>query len=265
MNVSIDATQFKLMDNELGDVHVETHLRLTGDLHRPRLEGDLRMDQARLELDQILLQFASPYSEQALPDVVTAEDATTDPDQATHRPTAQAMANGRQLNQEKRGALNATAPRTAGIGATGALAPLALNVHVVVPDNMVVRGQDLRPGGPTAMQVGSVNATLGADLRIRKAAGPPDSDPRHRVDGSRVLRVPGTAVRAGPRRTPAVPGAPRDQSDPRRQRHAADSEHRRHRDDPPDRHAARARAEPLQRSAARSSPTSSRSSCSTGA
>jgi translocation and assembly module TamB len=48
------------------------------------------------------------------------------------------------------------------------MAPVALDVHLVVPDNMVVRGDDIRPGGATAMQIGNVNATVGADLRIQK-------------------------------------------------------------------------------------------------
>jgi translocation and assembly module TamB len=38
----------------------------------------------------------------------------------------------------------------------------------VAPDDFVIRGQDLRPGGPTAAQIGNVNATFGADLQIHK-------------------------------------------------------------------------------------------------
>ena len=46
-------------------------------------------------------------------------------------------------------------------------------MHVVAPDNLVVRGADLRPGGATAAQVGSVNATLGADVRVQKRENGP--------------------------------------------------------------------------------------------
>jgi len=55
----------------------------------------------------------------------------------------------------------------------GPMAAVALDVHLVVPDNMVVRGDDLRPGGATAMQIGNVNATVGADLRIQKNSNGP--------------------------------------------------------------------------------------------
>ena len=172
VNVAIDSDNFKLMDNELGDVHVETHLKVTGDVRRPRIEGDVRMDQARLELDRILLQFASPYSLEAMPEVVTSASTRPDTGKGAEQAADAALAKGRRINQQQKGELNATAP-TVGIGTTGALAPVALNVHFVVPDNMVVRGQDLRPGGPTATQIGNVNATVGADLQIQKQADGP--------------------------------------------------------------------------------------------
>jgi autotransporter translocation and assembly factor TamB len=166
VNVSIDSDNFKLLDNELGDVHVETHLKLTGEVRKPRLEGEVRVDQARLEIDQILLMFASPYSEEALPEVVTAQD-TTVTDKGADEATREAFAKGRQLNAQVADTLNATAPETPAPQA-GPMAPVALDVHLVVPDNMVVRGDDIRPGGATAMQIGNVNATVGADLRIQK-------------------------------------------------------------------------------------------------
>ena len=172
VNVSIDSDNFKLMDNELGDVHVETHLKLTGAVRRPRIEGEVRMDQARLELDRILLQFASPYSEEAMPEVVTSASTRPDTGKGAEQAADAALAKGRQINQQQKGVQNATAP-TVGFGTTGPLAPIALNVHFVVPDNMVVRGQDLRPGGPTTMQIGNVNATIGADLQIQKQPDAP--------------------------------------------------------------------------------------------
>jgi autotransporter translocation and assembly factor TamB len=166
VNVAIDSDNFKLMDNQLGDVHVETHLKLTGEVRKPRVEGEVRMDQARLELDKILLMFASPYSEQALPDVVTAQD-TTDTTKGADEATRDAFAHGREVSAANADRLNATAPETPA-PETGPAAPIALDVHLVVPDNMVVRGNDIRPGGATAMQIGNVNATVGADLRIQK-------------------------------------------------------------------------------------------------
>jgi autotransporter translocation and assembly factor TamB len=166
VNISVDSDNFKLVDNELGDVHAETHLKITGEVRQPRVEGEVRLDQARLEIDKILLMFASPYREQALPEVVTAQE-TASPDTGAQDATRQAFEKGRQLGEREAATLDATAPKTPA-PQQGPASALALDVHLVVPDNMVVRGEDLRPGGATAMQVGNVNATVGADLRVRK-------------------------------------------------------------------------------------------------
>jgi autotransporter translocation and assembly factor TamB len=45
---------------------------------------------------------------------------------------------------------------------------VALDVHLRIPDNLVVRGRKLRPGGPTAAALGDMNITFGGDLTIRK-------------------------------------------------------------------------------------------------
>lgn len=135
------------------------------------------MDQARLEVDKILLRYASSYySEQALPDVVTAQQTTIGTEKGAEEATREALERGRNLNEEAAPEQNATAPG-APAPQTGPMAALAMNVHLVVPDNMVLRGSDLRPGGPTTAQIGNVNATVGADVHIQK-------DP----DGPIVLR-----------------------------------------------------------------------------
>jgi translocation and assembly module TamB len=42
-----------------------------------------------------------------------------------------------------------------------------------VPDNLVLRGQDIRPGGPTGTALGDMNITVGGDLRVRKEPSRP--------------------------------------------------------------------------------------------
>ncbi|HYT75639.1 MAG TPA: hypothetical protein VEL79_12870, partial [Vicinamibacterales bacterium] len=96
VNVSLESNAFKLIDNELGKLSVDSHLRLTGAVRRPQLEGDVQFEAARLELDQILQQFAQPYSTEALPDVVSAEQ-TTQSDKGADQATRDALAQGRQL------------------------------------------------------------------------------------------------------------------------------------------------------------------------
>jgi autotransporter translocation and assembly factor TamB len=166
VNIAIESNDFGVIDNEIGNVHLESHLKLTGDVRRPRLEGELRTDAARLEVDKILLMFSNPYSEDALPDVMSAQDTATSAKGADEA-TRDALAKGREINAEKASRQNATAPGTPA-PTTGLFAALALNVHVIAPDNLVLRGTDLRPGGPTAAQMGAVNATVGADVRVEK-------------------------------------------------------------------------------------------------
>jgi hypothetical protein len=166
VNVSIDADDFKVIDNELGNVHLESHLKLTGEVRRPRLEGDLRTDTGRLEIDRILLMFTNPYSEEALPEVISAQQTATSA-KGADQATRDALARGREIGVEKESRQNAAAPELPA-PQTGVFSALAMDVRFVAPDNLVLRGNDLRPGGATAAQVGSVNATVGADLRIRK-------------------------------------------------------------------------------------------------
>jgi autotransporter translocation and assembly factor TamB len=95
-----------------------------------------------------------------------------DIDKGADEATREAFERGRQLSAQASPEQNATAPGTPE-PQSGPMAALALNVHLVVPDNMVLRGSDLRPGGPTAAQIGNVNATVGADLHIQKAPNGP--------------------------------------------------------------------------------------------
>ena len=170
VNISIESNDFKLVDNELGELHLESHLKLTGELRKPRLEGELRTDAARLELDRILLLFSNPYSEEALPDVISAQDTVTS-DKGADQATRDALARGREIGAAKASEQNATAPE-APAPKTGLFSTLEMDIHFVAPDNLVVRGDDIRPGAH-ASNVGSMNATLGTDLTITKAANGP--------------------------------------------------------------------------------------------
>ena len=171
VNVSIESNDFKVIDNELGNVHLESHLKLTGEVRRPRLVGDIRFDSARLELDRILPLLSNPYSVEALPDVVSAQEAATT-EKGADQAARDAFQKGRQLSSSKAEEQNATAAKAPAPEA-GAMAALALDLHVVAPDNLVLRGSDLRPGGPTAAKIGNVNATVGADLQVQKDPGGP--------------------------------------------------------------------------------------------
>src|SRR5215831_6156878 len=93
-------------------------------------------------------------------------------DQGAAQATREALAQGRQVGEATAPQRNAAAPTTEGVGTSGPMSPLALNIHFVAPDDFVVRGNDLRPG-PTAARIGNINMTVGADLRIHKNPNAP--------------------------------------------------------------------------------------------
>jgi autotransporter translocation and assembly factor TamB len=167
VNVSIDSGNFEIVNNELGDVQVRTALKVTGELLRPRIVGDVRLDAARLEVDRILQLTYSPYDVAELPDVVSAERTVAHSGGAEEATKAALAEAGR----------SAAAPETADTPAPTRQESLfdavALDVHLIIPDNLVLRGKDLRPGGPTGTALGDVNITVGGDVHVRKESGEP--------------------------------------------------------------------------------------------
>jgi autotransporter translocation and assembly factor TamB len=163
VNVTVTSRNFELIDNELGDVGVETNLKITGELRRPRVEGEAKLQSARLEVDKILALFYDPYSVSALPDIAadrTAEGASAE--DATRQALAKAEASAAPSGAAQKAAEAApSAP-------AGAFAPLELKVHLRIPENLVLRGKSLRPGGPTGASIGDMNITVGGDIDITK-------------------------------------------------------------------------------------------------
>jgi hypothetical protein len=169
VDVTLESQDFEAIDNELGDLGLGTRLKITGTLTRPTLEGEVRIANGRLEIDKILQLFYDPYRTNVLPEVVSAErtaQSTAGAADATRQALDQAAQGTRQpaaaqqppyFDEEFYGA----APRTM-------FDNVAINVHLRIPDNLVVRGRKLRPGGPTGAALGDMNITFGGDLTIRK-------------------------------------------------------------------------------------------------
>lgn len=146
----------RVLDNELGQLDLDSTLKVTGTLAAPVIEGDLVVASGRLQVDTLLPRFATgaydtrptyqgipTYTDEdafpVVPDILRRDDAPLDP---TEPPPAS---------------------RTAFV-----YDDLALNVRVRVPDNLVLRGRDVELGRNS---IGDVNVTMGGDFRIAKAAG----------------------------------------------------------------------------------------------
>ncbi len=101
-----------------------------------KLEGELGINTGQIDLDPIIAQTGdSAYATKQTEYATTAEDAAG------------------QTNAQPTG-FNA----------------LAMNVHLTVPDDLVVKGSDLKtPGAPIGL--GAINVTLGGDIRLTKDPG----------------------------------------------------------------------------------------------
>jgi autotransporter translocation and assembly factor TamB len=166
VNINLQSDNFELIDNELGDVGVDTQLKITGELRRPKIVGDVRIEAGRLEVDRILNFFYDPYAVEALPEVVSAE-RTVEGSGSAEEATREALARAEQSAAAPGAKAAEEAPPAPG----GLMEAVELDVRLRIPDNLVLRGNDLRPGGPTGTALGDLNITVGGDVQARKQAG----------------------------------------------------------------------------------------------
>jgi autotransporter translocation and assembly factor TamB len=167
VNIRLDSDNFEIIDNELGDIGVDSSLRITGELRRPRVEGQVKIEAGRIEVDRVLTLFYDPYAIEAMPDVVSAErsvEGSGSAQEATKKALQRAEVTPAAAPREVRAAGEEPPP-------TGLFDAVALEIELVMPDNVVLRGSEIRPGGPTASALGDINITIGGDLTVRKAPG----------------------------------------------------------------------------------------------
>ena len=130
----VTANDFKIIDNRLGNVRVNSNLEIAGELRAPRVQGDFGVSTGQVNLDEIL--------------AFTSDSAyATEPTEYLTKPANPAASVARSP-----------------------LDALTMDVRVTVPDDLVVKASELRtPGAPVSL--GAINVTLGGALRATKAAG----------------------------------------------------------------------------------------------
>jgi hypothetical protein len=147
---------FAVLDNELGTVRVDAILTAQGDFASPRLSGEIRVADGRLDVGRVLeITTNDLYSTTPLE---PGDDGAAPPIEGAGDQVAKAAATAAAAPTETRSSL---------------LSRVDLNLNVRLPDNFVMRGRDLRTGR-SSMGLGDMNIVAGGDLRIRKPAnGPP--------------------------------------------------------------------------------------------
>jgi translocation and assembly module TamB len=128
----VTAHDFKVIDNKLGNVRIDSDLQINGELRSPNIKGDLGVSTGQLNLDEIIAMVGdSAYSTKET-EYLTR---TADPN-AARRPPSPFRA-------------------------------LKMDLHLTVPDDLVIKGSEIRtPDSPISL--GAMNVTLGGDLRATK-------------------------------------------------------------------------------------------------
>ena len=146
VNLQVSTSQFKVLDNEFGDMQIDSDVRVTGDVDKPTVTGEIVTRPARLEVDQILEQLSrSAYSTEA---TVATETELTAGD-------VQAVVPGDDPE-------------------VGVYDAATIDVRLRLPDDLLLRGRDMHASF-SRVGLGDMNITVGGELQIRKApAGQPD-------------------------------------------------------------------------------------------
>lgn len=140
VDLRIVAQDFKLLENQFGELSVDLDLTGAGTLTAPQLIGAIKIERGRFEVDQLLQQFLPSTAY-----VSTSPFATP----VTPRPGADPHP--------------APVPPSLFSGA-------AMTIDVTLPDNVIVRGRGLQTDdGPIGL--GDINLTLGGTLQVVKQRG----------------------------------------------------------------------------------------------
>ena len=131
VSIALNADDFKVLDNKMGNVRIHSDMRLTGELSAPRVEGDLGLTTGRVDLDRIMAEVG---------------DSAYATEQTQYQTAANPSASPKPSPYEA----------------------LQVDLHLTVPNDFVVKADDLKaPGAPIGL--GALLVTLGGDLYVSKA------------------------------------------------------------------------------------------------
>jgi len=188
VNVNVTARNFKVIKNKIGDVRMDSDLLITGDLLRPRIEGEMGVTSGVINLDPLIesvtgsggataeTAYRTRGGGRARASATASANAATpvDPElserlnapQGAPEPNVPAAAN-RDAATDAQAPVPDAAPRQ---GADGGFSALKMDVHLAVANDFVIRTNDLSvPDAPIGL--GAVNVTIGGDLRLVKNPG----------------------------------------------------------------------------------------------
>ena len=149
VNVRIQSENFEVIDNALADLKLDTELRITGELRKPRIEGFVEVENGTIHVERVVERATSnPYSTTATDLNLVGADA------AARAAAAESAATGEVEAAPEPSLLNG----------------IELEIALGIPSNLVLRGSDIRPAN-APIEIGDIVITVGGALQLTKAAG----------------------------------------------------------------------------------------------
>ncbi len=146
VNINITSENFEVIDNELADLKLDTDLRITGELRKPRVEGTIEIENGTIHVAALVEQTTSnPYATEAADLAPVGADAAA----------RDAVADGAAAPAEAEGSL---------------FDNLTLSVGLAIPSNLVLRGEGIRPAN-APIDIGDMNITVGGVVQVQKKQG----------------------------------------------------------------------------------------------
>jgi translocation and assembly module TamB len=152
----VAADGLQVLANDLGDVAVRVDGTLVGDVAAPRLEGRVEVIRGRLEVDEILATLTTPPSAPTSAPEIPVQPAKA----VSEEPSPETV--------EPRPSVSPIPPEPAP-SASSWFSRSSIDVEIAMPDNLVLRGRDVRVRS-APIGLGNVNMTMGGTVELRKAA-----------------------------------------------------------------------------------------------
>jgi hypothetical protein len=144
VNITVQSENFEVIDNRLADLKLDTDLKITGELRKPRIEGNVEVENGTVFLAEVLERAtANPYATEATAVDLAGADAA---------------------------AASVPADATAPAKPPRLFDAIDLKIGLAVPGNLVLRGNDIRPAN-APIEIGDINVTVGGAVEIRKSPG----------------------------------------------------------------------------------------------
>jgi translocation and assembly module TamB len=150
VNIRLQSQKFEVIDNNLADLKLNTELRITGELRKPRIEGFVEVENGTIHVAEVVERTtADPYSTEATDVGLEGADAAA---------------------REAAATTPATQPVKAPEPQASLFDSIALDVALGIPSNLVLRGQDIRPAN-APIEMGDIVVTVGGAVNLKKEPG----------------------------------------------------------------------------------------------